>query len=970
MSPWVRFVIFILFFVSSPPGWRRVAVAMGDNGRSVPFSAEEARKIVDIHNQKRGNVTPSAANMEFMSWDEDLASAALAWAARCTLTHGIPENSTISRFLGQNIWAGYVLAGNRSPDLLSPFMAWINEDRFYDYDTNSCAEGQICGHYTQIVWASTNKVGCGRARCSVGDNTFFDRWIVVCNYLPGGNIRGMLPYVSGPSCTRCASGNGECFENMCRPCADHSGPCECRLTCQNCGTLDARTCTCSCAKGWHGNECEKPCVDTHEYCWKSPGWPGPFVCPIYSYIPRYCPLMCGVCEAEDPDFTCESPTTDFTGLTDVITMTEATVSATSSDIAMATTTGIDATLSPTTRAGSALGESPETLTTHDGARGASSGYSNQEETSEDSEYTPGNIPHPSSLEGARGQMLNSTAKDGAPEKLDEEPRGLIKDATDNGIRPEFGTSALPRGDDGPASSDTTVDGSPTSKTVQWMSSKVSTVSPDATTSSNTLLPHSHTNSITTARGSSTNSKNMGTHFENRVRPTIIPEVETGTRDRPDTHDIEISTSTQTPENDSETTLENDVSTTQHTPSDVESSSVSMSSHSITSSGSDPQSTFLKETTDIITTHSTPQGVSSFEHPIEGTTQYSKDQDNVEYVMSTIVTPLAVARMPVTSNYNARPNSGAKTYLTLPWENGVNQNALPRELCVDHFTAMESVGQTLFLFRGQYLWRVNISDRQRAVSTQRETLRSYFGVALEGQKVTAAFYRSALDEWVLFTYLDMHVITNIANGSDDGTHRQRVTEMGIPLFVTIDAALYDAELDKSYLFTGRWVWRYDNRRGVMDAGYPRRSHREFSGLTRRRPTSAFSYLGDHFLLYGLTYVQLDLQRRTALKCFLEIEEHVFDNVQLGNCDGLKHAVCPDGWLAGTNKCYKNLNQHTDWTRARTWCSSLAKVAVGGGERYPSLVAFESDEELEDFRTLFSSLGVTESRATAAMKTAVT
>ncbi|XP_072167967.1 uncharacterized protein [Diadema setosum] len=710
MSPWVRFVIFILFFVSSPPERRRVAVAMGDNGRSVPYSAEEARKIVDIHNQKRGNVTPSAANMEFMSWDEDLASAALAWAARCTLTHGIPENSTISRFLGQNIWAGYVLVGNRSPDLLSPFMAWINEDRFYDYDTNTCAEGQICGHYTQIVWASTNKVGCGRARCSVGDNIFFDRWIVVCNYLPGGNIRGMLPYVDGPSCTRCASGNGECFENMCRPCADHSRPCECRLTCQNCGTLDARTCTCSCAKGWHGNECEKPCVDTHEYCGKSPGWPGPFVCPIYSYIPRYCPLMCGVCEAEDPNFTCESPTTDFTGLTDIITMTEATVSATSSDIAMATTTGIDTTLSPTTRAGSTLGESPETLTTYGGARGALSGYSNQEETSEDSENTPGNIPYPSTLEGARGQRLNSTAKDGASEKLDEEPRGLITDATDNGVRPEFGTSAssFPRGNDGSTSSDTKVGSSPTSKTVQWMSSKVTTVSPDETSSS--------------------------------------------------------------------------------------------------------------------------------------------------------------AHVAATSNYNARPNSGAKTYLTLPWESGVNQNALPRELCVDDFTAMDSVGQTLFLFRGQYLWRVNISDRQRAVSTQRETLRSYFGVELEGQKVTAAFYRSASDdEWVLFTYLDMHVIRNVANGSAGGTHHsQRVTELGIPLFVTIDAALYDAELDKSYLFTGRWVWRYDNGRGVMDDGYPRRSHREFSGLTRRRPTSAFSYLGDHFLLYGLTYVQLDLHRKTALK----------------------------------------------------------------------------------------------------------
>ena len=28
--------------------------------------------------------------------------------------------------------------------------AWSKEKQYYDYATNTCAKGQICGHYTQV----------------------------------------------------------------------------------------------------------------------------------------------------------------------------------------------------------------------------------------------------------------------------------------------------------------------------------------------------------------------------------------------------------------------------------------------------------------------------------------------------------------------------------------------------------------------------------------------------------------------------------------------------------------------------------------------------------------------------------------------------------------------------------------------------------------------------------------------------
>jgi pathogenesis-related protein 1 len=42
--------------------------------------------------------------------------------------------------------------------------AWANEVNQYSYNGNSCSSG-ACGHYTQMVWADTLKVGCGTAKC-------------------------------------------------------------------------------------------------------------------------------------------------------------------------------------------------------------------------------------------------------------------------------------------------------------------------------------------------------------------------------------------------------------------------------------------------------------------------------------------------------------------------------------------------------------------------------------------------------------------------------------------------------------------------------------------------------------------------------------------------------------------------------------------------------------------------------------
>eukprot|EP00963_Diacronema_lutheri_P011622 scaffold1420_cov375-Pavlova_lutheri.AAC.13 len=57
---------------------------------------------------------------------------------------------------------------------------WYDSGRNYDYNSNSMGRS---GHFTQVVWKSSERVGCGMAQCSFGN-------LVVCQYEPSGNVRG------------------------------------------------------------------------------------------------------------------------------------------------------------------------------------------------------------------------------------------------------------------------------------------------------------------------------------------------------------------------------------------------------------------------------------------------------------------------------------------------------------------------------------------------------------------------------------------------------------------------------------------------------------------------------------------------------------------------------------------------------------------------------------------------------------
>lgn len=155
-------------------------------------SGEEGRLvgIVDAHNRARQNATPApSAPLAPLSWSAEAAATASAWAEHCSFAHN-PELGKLG--MGQNLYASVGL----SPSAADVVEAWASEVSDYDYATNTCKSGKMCGHYTQIVWSTTTAVGCAIKSCT--DNSPFDvpgAWeLWVCDYSPPGNYRGKRPY--------------------------------------------------------------------------------------------------------------------------------------------------------------------------------------------------------------------------------------------------------------------------------------------------------------------------------------------------------------------------------------------------------------------------------------------------------------------------------------------------------------------------------------------------------------------------------------------------------------------------------------------------------------------------------------------------------------------------------------------------------------------------------------------------------
>ncbi|CAJ1936226.1 unnamed protein product [Sphenostylis stenocarpa] len=130
--------------------------------------------FLEVHNEAR-----AAVGVKPLKWNETLVAYAQKYAdskkQTCEMEHSMGP-------YGENLAEGYEeLKGSDAAKM------WLSEKSFYDPETKQCVKDE-CLHYTQMVWNTTESIGCARTKCDNG-------WMfVICSYYPPGNYVGSAPY--------------------------------------------------------------------------------------------------------------------------------------------------------------------------------------------------------------------------------------------------------------------------------------------------------------------------------------------------------------------------------------------------------------------------------------------------------------------------------------------------------------------------------------------------------------------------------------------------------------------------------------------------------------------------------------------------------------------------------------------------------------------------------------------------------
>ncbi|KAH9499486.1 hypothetical protein Btru_077980 [Bulinus truncatus] len=137
--------------------------------------------FLQVHNDARANVSlpPLVCN-------KTLSNYAADWGSNCIWNHSYGK-------YGENIFSSYD-DGDNVLVAKSAVKLWNSEIANVDIPDWNCFKifgDKTCGHYSQVVWRDSQRVGCAITHCkSVKKLKNF----VVCSYDPRGNMKGKKPY--------------------------------------------------------------------------------------------------------------------------------------------------------------------------------------------------------------------------------------------------------------------------------------------------------------------------------------------------------------------------------------------------------------------------------------------------------------------------------------------------------------------------------------------------------------------------------------------------------------------------------------------------------------------------------------------------------------------------------------------------------------------------------------------------------
>ncbi|KAJ3415564.1 hypothetical protein HDV05_004615 [Chytridiales sp. JEL 0842] len=165
-------------FTSSPPASQLTASTQDST------LTPEMQLALEAHNAER-----ALYNLPTLSWSPLLSTSASGIAEALVEQGCSIHNSELP--LGENIWA---FSSNYKPH----DSAWSVERAVRDWIRGNGREREgynpleaSYGHWSQIVWRDSERVGCGKAGRLNGEGVFCG--VVVCHYDPRGNFEGENP---------------------------------------------------------------------------------------------------------------------------------------------------------------------------------------------------------------------------------------------------------------------------------------------------------------------------------------------------------------------------------------------------------------------------------------------------------------------------------------------------------------------------------------------------------------------------------------------------------------------------------------------------------------------------------------------------------------------------------------------------------------------------------------------------------
>jgi pathogenesis-related protein 1 len=165
------------------PNAPRAGGSAGSGGGQAGLTAYQ-QSFVTAHNLARRTAAPAPnPPLADVTWDPAAEAFARVGADRCLFDHR-----------QQNQFGENLFASTQDDSPAEVVESWDGEKADYRYASNTCTA--VCGHYTQVVWRSSTKIGCATARCTTNSpfRSFPTWYLTACNYSPPGNVVGQKPY--------------------------------------------------------------------------------------------------------------------------------------------------------------------------------------------------------------------------------------------------------------------------------------------------------------------------------------------------------------------------------------------------------------------------------------------------------------------------------------------------------------------------------------------------------------------------------------------------------------------------------------------------------------------------------------------------------------------------------------------------------------------------------------------------------